>query len=99
MNKFVDVRPLADPLAAAQKLIEIGKHGRDRAGRADLYRADHGPFSTSTAAARPNMAPASRLAIDRGCLWKHESGTYVKLTQAGADHGNCADSIKSLAMI
>jgi hypothetical protein len=28
---------------------------------------------------------ALRLAIDRGWLWKHESGTYVKLTQAGAD--------------
>jgi hypothetical protein len=26
-----------------------------------------------------------RLAIDRGWLWLHESGTYVKLTQAGAD--------------
>jgi hypothetical protein len=24
-------------------------------------------------------------AIERGWLWKHESGTYVKLTQAGAD--------------
>jgi hypothetical protein len=26
-----------------------------------------------------------KLAIDRGWLWKHESGTYVKMTQAGAD--------------
>jgi hypothetical protein len=26
-----------------------------------------------------------RLAIERGWLWIHESGTYVKLTQAGAD--------------
>jgi hypothetical protein len=25
------------------------------------------------------------LAIDRGWLWLHESGTSVKLTQAGAD--------------
>jgi hypothetical protein len=25
------------------------------------------------------------LAIARGWPWKHESGTYVKLTQAGAD--------------
>jgi hypothetical protein len=25
------------------------------------------------------------LAIARSWLWKHESGTYVKLTQAGAD--------------
>jgi hypothetical protein len=26
-----------------------------------------------------------KLAIDRGWLWKHESGTYVKFTQAGAE--------------
>jgi hypothetical protein len=26
-----------------------------------------------------------KLAMKRGWLWKHESGTYVKLTQAGAD--------------
>jgi hypothetical protein len=25
------------------------------------------------------------LAIARGWLWKHESGTYVKLAQAGVD--------------
>jgi hypothetical protein len=25
------------------------------------------------------------LAIARGLLWKHESGTYVKFTQAGAE--------------
>ena len=25
------------------------------------------------------------LAIERGWLWKHESGTYVKFTQAGAE--------------
>ena len=24
-------------------------------------------------------------AIERGLLWLHESGTYVKFTQAGAD--------------
>ena len=24
-------------------------------------------------------------AIEKGWLWKHESGTYVKFTQAGAD--------------
>jgi hypothetical protein len=48
-----------------------------------------------TAAQRPLPAPAARhprgeyetvssLTIDRSWLWKHESGTYVKLTQAGA---------------
>jgi hypothetical protein len=25
------------------------------------------------------------LAIERGLLWLHESGTYVKFTQAGAE--------------
>jgi hypothetical protein len=25
------------------------------------------------------------LALTRGWLWKHESGTYVKFTQTGAD--------------
>jgi hypothetical protein len=25
------------------------------------------------------------LAIERGLLWKHESGTYVKFTHAGAE--------------
>ena len=26
-----------------------------------------------------------KLAIERGWLWLHESGTYVKFTQAGAE--------------
>jgi hypothetical protein len=26
-----------------------------------------------------------KLAIDRGWLWKHDSGTYVNFTQAGAE--------------
>jgi hypothetical protein len=26
-----------------------------------------------------------KLAIERGWLWMHESGTYVKFTPAGAD--------------
>jgi hypothetical protein len=26
-----------------------------------------------------------KLAIERGWFWLHESGTYVKMTQAGAD--------------
>jgi hypothetical protein len=26
-----------------------------------------------------------KLAIERGCFWLHESGTYVRFTQAGAE--------------
>jgi hypothetical protein len=28
-----------------------------------------------------------KLAIERGWLWLHESGTYVKITPAGAEGG------------
>jgi hypothetical protein len=42
------------------------------------------------------------LAIERGWLGLHESGTYVKLMQVGADHAIArvvrSDSIKPLAM-
>ena len=29
--------------------------------------------------------PSLNLAIERGWLWKHESGTYVKFTQSGPE--------------
>jgi hypothetical protein len=31
------------------------------------------------------MSERSRLAIERGWLWLHESGTYVKFTLAGSE--------------
>jgi hypothetical protein len=31
------------------------------------------------------MTNRPRAAIERGWLWLHESGTYVKMTQAGKD--------------
>jgi len=41
------------------------------------------PFSPP-AAVRPNTAGIER-AIAKGWLWRHESGTYVKFTDAGAE--------------
>jgi hypothetical protein len=35
-----------------------------------------------------------KLAIDRGWLWKHESGTYVRMTQAGAPEPRCKQFIQ-----
>jgi hypothetical protein len=32
-----------------------------------------------------NFGAELKLAIERGCLWLYESGTYVKFTQAGAE--------------
>ena len=35
-----------------------------------------------------------KLAIDRGWLWKHESGTYVKFTQAGGGYVRMIDCFR-----
>ena len=79
MNKFVNVRPFADPLAAAEKLLEIANSVESVQESRIFIELINGPFLYNHKGSRP------RLAIDHGWLWKHESGTYVKLTQAGAD--------------
>ena len=45
----------------------------------------NGPFLFDHKGSPAEYGAGLKLAIDRGWLWKHESGTYVKLTQAGAD--------------
>jgi hypothetical protein len=41
-------------------------------------------FYSSTRLARPNTRPCS-IWLLRGWLWLHESGTYLKFTQEGAN--------------
>jgi hypothetical protein len=43
----------------------------------------NGPFLKVGSAAEYGVG--LDFAIERGWLWKHESGTYVKFAQAGAD--------------
>jgi hypothetical protein len=68
---------IRDPDIAARKLIEI----------ANCRTA----ASTSSASTRFSRGTGSGLradierAIALGWLWRHESGTYVRFTQAGAD--------------
>jgi hypothetical protein len=45
----------------------------------------NGPFLYDHKGSPTEYGAGLRLAIDRGWLWKHESGTYAKLTQAGAN--------------
>jgi hypothetical protein len=42
----------------------------------------NGPFLYEHRGSPAEYGAGLKLAIDRGWLWKHESGTYVKLTQA-----------------
>ena len=83
MKKFVATRPFADPDAAARKLIEIA-NGVEAVqdGRIYIERVN-APFLAAGGNGDDFRAGIER-AIALGWLWLHESGTYVKFTDAGA---------------
>jgi hypothetical protein len=82
--KFAADRPYSDPEAAAKKLIEIANSVEAiQDGRIHIEKINL-PFL------RAGISPAEYgaaldLAIAKGWLWKHDSGTYVKFTPAGAE--------------
>jgi hypothetical protein len=85
MNKFVEPRLFADPEAAAKKLMEIaGGIEPVQDGRIFIELLNY-PFLYELKGSPAEYKAGLDPAIARGWLWKHESGTYVKLTQSGAD--------------
>jgi hypothetical protein len=83
--KFADARPFADPEAAARKLIEIANSVEAvQDGRVHIELVN-GPFLYEFKGSPQEYGVGLKLAIDRGWLAMHESGTYVKFTQAGAE--------------
>ena len=55
-----------------------------RVGRIHIEKIN-GPFLFKEGGSPAEYKDRLELAIARGWLWKHESGTYVRFTQAGAD--------------
>jgi hypothetical protein len=85
MNKYVEPSPYADPEAAMRKLLEIASTIEPvQDGRIHIEKIN-GPFLFEHGGKPAEYGAGLKLAIERGLLWKHESGTYVKFTQAGAD--------------
>jgi hypothetical protein len=83
--KFAPARPYADPEAAARKLIEIANSVEAvQDGRIHIELLN-GPLLFDLKATPAEYTAGLKLAIERGWLDMHESGTYVKFTQAGAD--------------
>ncbi len=76
--------PLADPDVAARKLIEIAS-GIDpmQDGRIFIERIN-APFLYQFKGTPMEYKAGLERAIARGWLWLHESGTYVRFTEAGA---------------
>jgi hypothetical protein len=85
LMKFVKPRPYADPETAARKLLEIANSVEPvQDGRIHIEKINW-PFVSEFKGSPAEYSAGLKLAIDRGWLWLHESGTYVKLTQVGAD--------------
>jgi hypothetical protein len=85
MIKLVQPRPFSDPEAAARKLMEIANSIEPvQDGRIHIELINWPLLHDLKATPAENKA-GLKFAIERGWLWLHESGTYVKFTQAGAD--------------
>jgi hypothetical protein len=83
--KFAEPRPYADPEKAARKLIEIAAAVEVvQDGRIHIEKIN-GPFLYELKGSPAEYKAGLDLAISRGWLWRHESGTYVKFTQTGAE--------------
>ena len=82
--KLTTDRPFADPEKAARKLVELANTVETiRDGRV-LIELINLPFLREGGSPAEYGAGLHR-AIAKGWLLKHESGTYVKFTPAGAD--------------
>jgi hypothetical protein len=83
MNNTGD-RPYSDPDRAARHLLEIANQVEPVQGRIHIEKIN-GPFLYTHGGTPGEYGAGLKFAIDRGWLWKHESGTYVKFTSAGAE--------------
>jgi hypothetical protein len=83
--KFATARPYADPENAARKLVEIANSVEAVQDGRIYIELINGPFLFGLKATPDEFLAGLNLAIERGWLWLHESGTYVKFTQTGVE--------------
>ena len=83
--KYAETRPYADPEKAARKLLEIASTIEPVQDGRIYIELINAPFLFKEGGSPAEYKAGLELAIARGWLWKHASGTYVKFTQAGAD--------------
>src|SRR5260221_7265959 len=80
--KFAEPRPFSDPEAAVRKLIEIANTAEPVQDARIYIERVNGPFLAAGGSPAEYRAGIER-AIAKGWLWRHQSGTYVKFTDAG----------------
>jgi hypothetical protein len=83
--KYVGDSPYADPEKAARRLMEIAHTIEPvQDGRIHIEKINY-PFLFRDYAKPAEYSAGIKFAIERGWLWMHDSGTYVKITPAGAE--------------
>jgi hypothetical protein len=83
--KFATDRPYSDPAVAARKLLEIANSVEPVQEGRIFVELINGPFLFERRGTPAEYKAGLDLALVRGWLEMHESGTYVKFTRAGAD--------------
>ena len=82
--KFAPDRPYSDPEKAARKLLEIANTVEvTQDGRIHIEKIN-GPILFREKGTPAEYKAGLDLAIERGWLVMHETGTFVRFTQAGA---------------
>jgi len=84
VKKFAVDRPFADPATAARKLVEIANAIEAVQDGRIFIELINSAFLKAGGTPDQYRAAIAR-AIKLGWLWRHESGTYVKFTPAGAE--------------
>jgi hypothetical protein len=78
--KFAANRPYAAPKKAARKIIETAKAIEPvQDGRIHIEKINE-PFLYKERGSPAEYGAGIGLAVERGWLWMHESGTYVKFS-------------------
>jgi hypothetical protein len=83
--KFASDRPYSDPEKAAGKLIEIANSVEAVQDGKIYIELINGPFLFREKGTPDEYKAGLDLAIERGWLVLHESGTFVRFTEGGAE--------------
>jgi hypothetical protein len=82
--KLTTDRPYADPEKAARRILEIANAVEPVQGRIHIEKINQ-PFLFRDHSSPAEYGAGLKLAIERGWLKMHESGTFVTFTPAGAE--------------
>ena len=84
-SRFAEPRSLADPEVAARKLMEIA-NGVEVIQDGRIYiECINAPFLNECGGSVDEYKAGLQLAITKGWLVLHESGSFVRFTQAGSE--------------